>query len=241
MVFIFLPAGYSLFIILFNRLLKRIGNCIVQLLAGLIKIIPIFIPPNSRNQSMKFSFRYNTRITILLGFIFQLIISYCAKRVYPEPLFSNIETSAESAQLKEFLGSGAEKDLDTRGTSADQIIETARQFMGVPHCMGGFSSRCMDCSGLLVAVFKKNGIIFPHNSEEQARYGKVIAVKDELRKGDLVFFIRSYKTSHFITHSGIYLGNNEFIHTSSTQGVTITSLDDSWWKGKFIFGTRIFN
>jgi len=80
----------------------------------------------------------------------------------------------------------------------------------------------------------------PHNSEEQARYGKIITVKDELKKGDLVFFIRSYKTQRFITHSGIYLGNNEFIHTSSTNGVTITSLDDSWWKEKFIFGTRVF-
>ena len=190
---------------------------------------------------MKFFFRYKTRITILLVFIFQLLISYCAKRVYPEPVFNNIETSAESARLKDFLGSGSEKELDTRNTSPDRIIETARQFMGVPHCMGGSSSRCMDCSGLLVAVFKKNGIVLPHNSEEQARYGRIIAVKDDLRKGDLVFFIRSYKTSHFITHSGIYSGNNEFIHTSSTQGVTITSLDDSWWKGKFIFGTRVFN
>jgi len=230
-----------LFIILFKRLLKWADDCIVLPWVSLIKIIPIFIPPNSRKQLMKFSFRYKTRIIILLVFIFQLLISYCAKRVYPEPVFNNIETSAESARLKEFLGSGSEKELDTRNTSPDRIIETARQFMGVPHCMGGSSARCMDCSGLLVAVFKKNGIVLPHNSEEQARYGRIIAVKDDLRKGDLVFFIRSYKTSHFITHSGIYSGNNEFIHTSSTQGVTITSLDDSWWKGKFIFGTRVFN
>jgi len=230
-----------LFIILFKRLLKWADDSIVLPWVNLIKIIPIFIPPNSRKQLMKFSFRYKTRIIILLVFIFQLLISYCAKRVYPEPVFNNIETSAESARLKEFLGSGSEKELDTRNTSPGRIIETAGQFLGVPHCMGGSSSRCMDCSGLLVAVFKKNGIVLPHNSEEQARYGRIIAVKDDLRKGDLVFFIRSYKTSHFITHSGIYSGNNEFIHTSSTQGVTITSLDDSWWKGKFIFGTRVFN
>ncbi len=190
---------------------------------------------------MKFFFRYKIRITILLVFIFQLLISYCAKRIYPEPVFNNIETSAESARLKEFLESGPEKKLDTRNLNPDLIIETARLFIGVPHCMGGSSSRCMDCSGLLVAVFKKNGIVLPHNSEEQARYGRIITVKDDLRKGDLVFFIRSYKTSHFITHSGIYAGNNEFIHTSSTRGVTVTSLDDSWWKDKFIFGTRIFN
>jgi len=62
---------------------------------------------------------------------------------------------------------------------------------------------------------------------------------DELIKGDLVFFIRSYKTHRFITHSGIYVGNNKFIHASSKKGVIITSLDDPWWNEKFIFGTRV--
>jgi cell wall-associated NlpC family hydrolase len=62
---------------------------------------------------------------------------------------------------------------------------------------------------------------------------------DKLKKGDLVFFIRSYETHHFITHSGIYLGDNKFIHTSSKKGVTITSLSDTWWKERYIFGTRV--
>lgn len=101
--------------------------------------------------------------------------------------------------------------------------------------------KCIDCSGLLVAVFKKYGIILPHNSEEQARFGKIIPGMNNLKKGDLVFFIRSYKTNNFITHSGIYLGNNKFIHTSSSKGVTITSLNDPWWSEKFIFGTRVFD
>ena len=99
----------------------------------------------------------------------------------------------------------------------------------------------MDCSGLLVTVFAIHGIRLPHNSEEQARYGEIIAGMNKLIKGDLVFFVRSYETHYFITHSGIYLGNNEFIHTSSKNGVTITSLNDPWWKEKFIFGTRVFN
>ncbi len=189
----------------------------------------------------KLPLKYKIRSTIFFVFTFQLLISYCAKRAYPESVFNNIETSAENTKLREFIDSGTGKKLDTRNTSPDLIIETARQFLGVPHCMGGSSSRCMDCSGLLVAVFKKHGIILPHNSEEQAKFGKIIAVKEELKKGDFVFFIRSYKTQRFITHSGIYLGNNKFIHTSSANGVTITSLDDNWWKEKFIFGTRIFN
>jgi len=137
------------------------------------------------------------------------------------------------------MEAGTEKEINTHNTSADEIIKTAQKYIGVPHCMGGTTMKCMDCSGLLVTVFAKHGIPLPHNSEEQARYGKIIAGMDKLIKGDLVFFIRSYRTRSFITHSGIYVGNNKFIHTSSKSGVTITSLDDPWWKEKFIFGTRV--
>jgi cell wall-associated NlpC family hydrolase len=142
--------------------------------------------------------------------------------------------------LQDFMAAGIEKMPDTGKTSPDDIIQTARKYLGVPHCMGGTTMKCMDCSGLLVTVFAAHNIHLPHNSEEQARYGIIIAGMDELRKGDLVFFVRSYKTNRLITHSGIYIGSNQFIHTSSSKGVTITSLSNSWWEEKFFFGTRIF-
>jgi len=150
------------------------------------------------------------------------------------------KTNPAKINDKEFIDRGTEKEINTRNTSADEIIETARQYLGVPHCMGGTTMKCMDCSGLLVTVFGKYGIQLPHNSEEQARYGERIAAMNELKKGDLVFFIRTYQTDHFITHSGIYIGENKFIHTSSTNGVRITSLSDPYWKQRFVFGTRVF-
>ena len=149
------------------------------------------------------------------------------------------ESFSEKNKLKDFIESGTSKVIDTKNTSPDEIIETARKYLGVPHCMGGTTIKCMDCSGLLVTVFAGYGIRLPHNSEEQARYGKIITRKEDLVKGDLVFFSRSYKTNRFITHSGIYTGNNQFIHTSSIKGVTITSLADPWWEEKFVFGTRV--
>ena len=138
------------------------------------------------------------------------------------------------------MNAGTEKVIDIHNATPDEIINTARQYLGVPHCMGGTTMKCMDCSGLLVAVFAGHGIKLPHNSEEQARYGRIIPEMEDLKKGDLVFFIRSYRTSHFITHSGIFLGDNKFIHTSSSDGVTITSLDDPWWNERYLFGTRMF-
>lgn len=181
------------------------------------------------------------------GILFALVVTVCqalntncSRQIYPKTKFENIETRAENKELKEFINSGTEKQINTRNTSADDIIRTAKKYLGVPHCMGGTTIKCMDCSGLLVTVFATHGIQLPHNSEEQARYGNIIAGMNDLKKGDLVFFIRSYKTDSFITHSGIYLGNSQFIHTSSKKGVTITSLNDPWWKEKFVFGTRLF-
>jgi murein DD-endopeptidase / murein LD-carboxypeptidase len=177
---------------------------------------------------------------IMLIAVCQLLITSCSKQFYPESSYKNIENHTNREKLNDFMATGTEKGINTHNISPDEIIETARKYLGVPHCIGGTTMKCMDCSGLLVMVFAERGITLPHNSEEQARYGKILARMDELKKGDLVFFIRSYKTSYFITHSGIYIGDNKFIHASSKNGVTITSLNDPWWKERFIFGTRVF-
>jgi len=186
------------------------------------------------------SVKVRSTLLILLLVIYQLLVSSCSRRNYPEASFSNTENKAEKKELKDFMEGGTEKAVETRKVTPDDIIITARKYLGVPHCMGGTTMKCIDCSGLLVAVFARHSIKLPHSSEEQARYGRLITDMGKLQKGDLVFFIRSYRTSRFITHSGIYMGDNKFIHTSTSLGVTITSLDDPWWKEKYLFGTRIF-
>jgi cell wall-associated NlpC family hydrolase len=180
-----------------------------------------------------------TRSLVILIIVFQLLNTYCSRQHYPVSSFHNIGGHSEEKKLKSFLDAGTERKVDTHDASADEIITTAQNYLGVPHCMGGTTMKCIDCSGLVLAVFAKHGILLPHNSQDQARYGKIISGTDKLRKGDLVFFVRSYKTRQLITHSGIFIGNNQFIHTSSKKGVTITSMNDQYWKEKFIFGTRL--
>jgi len=179
-------------------------------------------------------------LSILLLAACQLMVTSCSRRAWTEASPVITENPAVRKQLNEFMEAGAEKPLDTRSVTADEIINTARKYLGVPHCMGGKSMKCIDCSGLLAVVFASHGVQLPHNSEEQARYGKIIGERESLKKGDLVFFIRTYSTSRFITHSGIYLGDNKFIHTSTSLGVTITSLDDPWWNERYLFATRVF-
>lgn len=188
---------------------------------------------------MRSILKHPGRFIVLVG-ICQLVMTFCTPRLHPEQSFPAISNKADKHLLMEFMEGGTGKMPVTGNTRPGDIIKTAEQYLGVPHCMGGTTMKCMDCSGLLVTVFGAHDIHLPHNSEEQARYGKIIAAKDELRKGDMVFFVRSYKTNQFITHSGIYIGNGQFIHTSSSRGVTITSLSNPWWEEKFIFGTRIF-
>jgi cell wall-associated NlpC family hydrolase len=180
-----------------------------------------------------------TKSAVFLIIVSQLLNTYCTRQQFPESSIHNITSRSEEKKLNAFLDSGAEKKIYTKNTSAEEIITTAQKYLGVPHCMGGTTMKCIDCSGLVYTVFAKYGINLPHNSEDQARYGKIISGIDKLRKGDLVFFVRSYKTSHLITHTGIFIGKNEFIHTSSKIGVTITSINDQYWKEKFIFGTRL--
>lgn len=161
-----------------------------------------------------------------------------------DSLYIRNQIETDVAQIKEkSFGDIINNDPDTGPDStdyfADEIIETARKYLGIPHCMGGTTRKCMDCSGFVLTVYGTYGIDLPHNAQEQSKFGTKIERKDELRKGDLVFFSGSYQTKNSITHSGIYAGNNTFIHTSSGKGVTITSLNDPWWKNKFAFGTRI--
>ena len=190
---------------------------------------------------MKLLFETRARFLVLLIAGFQLISASCSRQLYNIQSFHNIESKAEKKRLTVFLDEGTENAINSDNTTPDEIINIALQYLGVPHCMGGTSMKCMDCSGLLSTVFSKQGIYLPHNSEEQARYGKIITEMKDLVRGDLVFFIRSYKTDLFITHSGIYIGNDKFIHASTSKGVTVTSLYDRWWNEKFIFGTRVFS
>ncbi|MFZ2288008.1 MAG: C40 family peptidase [Bacteroidales bacterium] len=179
-------------------------------------------------------------LALLLLAACHMVLASCSKRVYPEVSSATVENRADRKRLDEFMEAGIEKTPDTRNVTPDEIIGTARGYLGVPHCMGGKSMKCIDCSGLVAVVFSTHGIQLPHNSEEQARYGKMITERESLKRGDLVFFIRTYNTSRFITHSGIYVGDNQFLHTSTSLGVTITSLDDPWWSERYLFATRIF-
>jgi cell wall-associated NlpC family hydrolase len=186
-----------------------------------------------------FLFIRNLNKTLILLAVGCLFITSCSKKQIPFSSGSSARANV-SSEMQAFLNGGAEKKLNTAGKKSAQIIKTAEKYIGTPHCMGGTTRKCMDCSGLTYVSFKENKIEIPRRSQDQARYGQIIFDKAYLKKGDLVFFTKSYQTPDFITHVGIYIGNGRFIHASTSGGVIITPMENPWWSQRFVFGTRVF-
>ena len=120
-----------------------------------------------------------------------------------------------------------------------EIISTAEQFLGKVYIWGGTTPRGFDCSGLTYFVYKLNGIELPRVSWLQYRnnFGKTVK-KTHLIQGDLVFF-ETYKPGP--SHVGIYIGNNKFIHASPKNGVSISNLDEPYFKNRYIGAKTVFS
>lgn len=116
------------------------------------------------------------------------------------------------------------------------ILKTARSYIGVPYAFGGTTPKAFDCSGYLQYVFAKNGINIPRTADEQYKLGLRTSSEKQLVPGDLVFFT-TYEPG--ASHCGIYLGNGEFIHASSSKGVRVDALKDSYWAPRYLGGKHI--
>ncbi|MBR1885090.1 MAG: C40 family peptidase [Schwartzia sp.] len=116
------------------------------------------------------------------------------------------------------------------------ILKTAKKYMGTRYIFGGTTPKGFDCSGFVQYVFKQNGFALPRAADEQYSLGKRVKKRAELEPGDLVFF-STYEQG--ASHCGIYLGKNQFIHVSSSKGVRVDNLDDSYWKPHWYGGKHI--
>lgn len=111
----------------------------------------------------------------------------------------------------------------------ESIVETSKQFMGIPYVWGGTSSKGLDCSGFVKLVFLLHGLIIARDASQQIKHGKEVHPVgdfDVLEDGDLLFFgekTTDEKSIEKVVHVGIYIGNKAFIHAS--DNVHISSFD----------------
>jgi cell wall-associated NlpC family hydrolase len=121
----------------------------------------------------------------------------------------------------------------------DQTIQLARRFLGVTYTWGGVSSYGFDCSGFTQMLVRQRGFIMPRDADVQAGWSGVVPVeRKDLQAGDLLFFGASLAK---ITHTGMYIGNGEFIHdtTNTHPGVQISKLDDMPWTKLLVAARRV--
>jgi len=119
--------------------------------------------------------------------------------------------------------------------ASTKILKTAAQYKGVPYVFGGTTPRGFDCSGYVQYVFAKHGIRLTRTADTQAREGKFVSKKN-LKPGDLVFFT-TYEPG--ASHVGIYAGNNLFWNATSSRGIMLSNLTDSYWGPRYYTARRI--
>ena len=117
-----------------------------------------------------------------------------------------------------------------------KLLRELNHWWGTPYCLGGSTENCIDCSAFTQTVMQNvYRISVPRTAQQQFNSCKRIDAID-LKQGDLVFFNTQGKD---ISHVGIYILGNKFVHASTSSGVTVSDLNDSYWRPKFIGAGRV--
>lgn len=116
-----------------------------------------------------------------------------------------------------------------------EMIEAAKEHLGTPYKKAGTTPKGFDCSGFVLYIYKQFDISLPRVSADQAKAGQAVE-KEDLLPGDIVYF-KQTPTSR-VSHSGIYIGDNEIISSTSSHGIKIDSLSSKSYWGKRYAGAR---
>ncbi|MFA6015399.1 MAG: C40 family peptidase [Gallionellaceae bacterium] len=149
-----------------------------------------------------------------------------------------ITETLESAMPQNIPGENESSELTERA-GIQNILQYALSHEGKPYRRGSSSPEIgFDCSGFVRHVFEQiGGLSLPHNAQAISKIGTLVS-KAELIPGDIVFFHRAKKA---ITHVGIYMGDNQFIHASSRQTgrVMVSNLSDRYWVKHYSLARRL--
>ncbi|WP_299018051.1 NlpC/P60 family protein [uncultured Photobacterium sp.] len=155
--------------------------------------------------------------------VFLMVLSGCA--------------SAPSEEKKsEFEGIVREQNKNTVSPGRAALFNVVYEsWKGTPYRLGGSNKRGIDCSAFVqVGYSTVFNLKLPRTTGELVKMGQWIPLV-EAEEGDLVFF----KTGRRLRHVGIYLGNFEFLHASTSRGVIISRLDNPYWRGTFWQARRV--
>jgi cell wall-associated NlpC family hydrolase len=153
-----------------------------------------------------------------------------------DPVFADYTSSAsvEKANAIQFkysvlLNTEVEK---VKNITTFQYIDG---WLGTRYCMGGTTKRCIDCSAFTQSFYSAlYNTTIPRTARNQYSAAQRVS-KSELQEGDLVFF----NTRGGISHVGVYLQNNKFVHATSSKGIMISDLSDSYWSHRYVSAGKL--
>ena len=138
-------------------------------------------------------------------------------------------TASEPDPLRVVKGHAVDAEIENR------LRQEYRRWQGTRHRLGGSGRRGIDCSGFVKAVYRDVfNIDLPRSTRLQVRTGQAVSFEN-LRAGDLVFF----SPPSYPRHVGIYLGGFEFVHASKNKGVTVSKIDQYYWRKYYWTARRI--
>ncbi len=154
--------------------------------------------------------------------------------------WSKIKYDGQTAYVSsQYLSSSASDSSSSTSSSASKVISLAKSLLGKPYVWGAQGPSSFDCSGFTYYVFKNAAnVTLPRVSKDQSKYGTYVS-KSNLKIGDLIFFDTDGSNNGNVSHVGIYLGNNEFIHASSTKGKVVISQMSSYYNGAYVNARRV--
>lgn len=166
--------------------------------------------------------------------LFVFLISLLAFSFTPFSAFS-FELPSSMLTLNHVTRVTAESAHKETGPLRTRILMQYQQWKGTHYRWGGTTHNGVDCSALMQHLFRDAAhLTLPRTTGEQIHRG-VKVEEFSLKAGDLVFF----QTGHHRRHVGVYIGDNQFIHASTSQGVTVSDLGDGYWQSHFITARRV--
>ncbi|MDY1038148.1 NlpC/P60 family protein [Lelliottia sp. CFBP8978] len=141
---------------------------------------------------------------------------------------------SQGHQLSVSPAKAALEQKDT-GPLRGRILTQYQKWKGTNYVWGGTTHRGVDCSALMQHLFSDAAqLSLPRTTGEQIHRGIQVA-EYRLKAGDLIFF----QTGPHRRHVGVYIGNHQFIHASTSQGVTVSTLANNYWHSRFITARRV--
>jgi len=190
------------------------------------------------------------RFAPLVPLTFALFLAACASNVQQQPQFQTAAPVADGAP-DSLLADREPTALDLANLTDDEpyqmpslsdgLLERGFELVGTPYRFGGRSLKTgFDCSGFVGYLFKEEaGIQLPRSTREMINLDAPVIARSELQPGDIVFF--NNRGRGRVSHAGIYIGDDQFIHSSSSRsgGVRVDSLDDRYWKASYMEAKRV--